>query len=120
MTRKKKEPYVHLVGVQLGQFDTYDLEGSFDTAIKNINERHAAFYAMARATPGWDEETCNLLIKHESRRWEEGYDYNIYMMRPENESEKEVRLEKEGAMRRKQDEWDREQYEKLSKKFGNK
>lgn len=116
MAHKKKET-IHYVGVQLGQFDTYDLEGLFDDALASIQQRYEHFYAMAKVQKGWDPKTCRLEIKREYRRWEEGYDYNIYMMRPENESEKADRLKAEKIELAKREEWERRQYEELSKKF---
>lgn len=100
MPRRKK------VNEEVGTFDGYELDGTFTSAILKLTALHEHY-----------GEECT--IDYAQCQYDDGYEFKIYRKRDETKEEREARLKKDRDVKSNREKWDREQYVKLKKKYGD-
>ena len=82
----------------------YDFEGKVTNVIATLQ--------------GWVEEHGpDIELDYDQCQYDDDYEFNLSNRRPENAVERAKRLDQEKTDKERQDKWDRENYEKLKKKF---
>lgn len=98
MTRKKVNEHV-------GDFDGFLLEGTFEEAISALQGLR-------------NEYGDDCFIDYEQERYDDYWTFNISRKRDETPTERKTRLAKDKAIKLDQEDYERKQYEKLKKKYG--
>jgi hypothetical protein len=90
---QRKKPIIVTVATE-HHISRYDLEGTRDAIIKNIN---TVFDAAAQDFAG--VEGVELYSDWSPRMWDEGEDLYIYVRRPESDEEKRARKDAETSLK---------------------
>lgn len=107
----------------LEEISLYDLEGSFEEAIRTLRDKHRQvkeIIAANHANPSGRRGMGNIKLSVEPRRSSEGYDLCIIFYRDETVEEQTRREKLEKLYQEQNDERDRKEFERLSKKFAEK
>jgi len=95
-----------MVKDKVATYSGFELEGRVDEVIVTLQNLISA-------------HGPTVSIGYEQCKWEDDYEFNVYLEREETAVERSRRLEKQKEDKAKREKWDRRHYEELKKKFGD-
>jgi hypothetical protein len=104
----------------LEEISLYDLEGSFEEAIRTLRDKHRQvkeIIAANHANPSGRRGMGNIKLSVEPNRFSEGYQLCIIFYRDETIEEQTSREKREELQRKQTEEYERKEFERLSLKF---
>lgn len=116
--RKAKAPERRMIEEEIGYISVDDLEGSFEEVIMRLREAEATHKEHAIRSKKWVEGVSSLRLSHGANRYDDIYEFIIYVNRPETDKEYKIRCNRLTKEKEASEKKERAIYEALAKKYG--